>query len=231
MAKQLEALIAEAKLSASIMELIASFEPQDIDGDDIDLRFEVDGFDTGCNVSLVDQCGKASEQLTALIAALEQAQQQSEVSELLRDKVKRLESDIWDSQQLVKVKSENQYELECKVRDLEERNDKSNIAWSHREDEALEKLEAAEKRIAELEQELIKPLPIGELIHRLEAQTNEPWGEWWHRGMSRNNKPEASPLAVKLPTQEKYDDPLSAHEAIKDCAEAIRAAGGTAEGE
>ncbi|WNJ80582.1 ead/Ea22-like family protein [Cedecea neteri] len=38
---------------------------------------------------------------------------------------------------------------------------------------------------------------------------------------------EASPLAVKLPTQEKYDDPLSAHEAIKDCAEAIRAAGGT----
>ncbi len=74
MTKQLEALIAEAKLSASIMELIASFELQDIDGDDVDLRFEVDGFDTGCNVSLVEQCGKASEQLAALIAALEQVQ-------------------------------------------------------------------------------------------------------------------------------------------------------------
>ena len=70
MTKQLEALIAEAKLSASIMELISSFEPQDIDGDDVDLRFEVDGFDTGCNVSLVEQCGKVSEQLASLIAAL-----------------------------------------------------------------------------------------------------------------------------------------------------------------
>lgn len=91
------------------------------------------------------------EEPEALIAALEQAQQQSEVAELLRDKVKRLESDIWDSQQLVKVKSENQYELECKVRELEERNDKSNTAWSRREDAALEKLDAAEQRIAELE--------------------------------------------------------------------------------
>lgn len=72
----IEALITEAKLSASIMELIASFEPQDIDGDDIDLRFEVDGFDTGCNVSLVEQCGKAAEQLAALIAALEQKEEQ-----------------------------------------------------------------------------------------------------------------------------------------------------------
>lgn len=87
----------------------------------------------------------------ALIAALEQAQQSEEVAELLRDKVKRLESDIWDSQQLVRVKSENQYELECKVRELEERNDKSNTAWSRREDAALEKLEATKKRIAELE--------------------------------------------------------------------------------
>ena len=39
------------------------------------------------------------------------------------------------------------------------------------------KLEAAEKRIAELEQDLIKPLPIGELLQRLENQTGEPWGD------------------------------------------------------
>ncbi|ARD17570.1 hypothetical protein BXA22_04080 [Edwardsiella piscicida] len=80
MTKQLGALIAEAKQSASIMELIASFEPQDIDGDDVDLRFEVDGFDTGCNVSLVERCGKASEQLSAMIVALEKAQQEDKVA-------------------------------------------------------------------------------------------------------------------------------------------------------
>ncbi|WP_336707608.1 MULTISPECIES: hypothetical protein [unclassified Cedecea] len=47
--------------------------------------------------------------------------------------------------------------------------------------------------------------------------------------LEQAQQPQVSPLAVKLPTQEKYDDPLSAHEAIKDCAEAIRAAGGTAD--
>lgn len=49
------------------------------------------------------------------------------------------------------------------------------------------KLEAKDKRIAELEQRLATP--------------------------------------VRLPTQEKYDDPLSAHLAINDSADAIRAAG------
>ncbi|MDD9222277.1 hypothetical protein [Enterobacter kobei] len=38
-------------------------------------------------------------------------------------------------------------------------------------------LEAAEKRIAELGRDLIKPLPIGELLLRLENQTGEPWGD------------------------------------------------------
>ena len=32
-------------------------------------------------------------------------------------------------------------------------------------------------------------------------------------------------VAVQLPTQERYDDPLSAYEAIKDCRQAIEAAG------
>lgn len=78
MNKSLEALIDEAKQSASIMEYIASFEPQDIDGDDVELRFEIDDVDTGTDVSLVEQCGKASSALTALIAALEQAQQEKQ---------------------------------------------------------------------------------------------------------------------------------------------------------
>lgn len=34
-----------------------------------------------------------------------------------------------------------------------------------------------------------------------------------------------SELLVDLPTQEKYDDPLSAHNAINDCKDILRAAG------
>jgi|GEM_PF-5116160 len=40
---------------------------------------------------------------------------------------------------------------------------------------AIERMEAAEKRIADLEQQFIKPLPIGELLQRLENQTGDPW--------------------------------------------------------
>jgi hypothetical protein len=50
-------------------------------------------------------------------------------------------------------------------------------AWNACTEALLDELEAAEKRIAELEQQLIKPLPIGELLQRLENQTGEPWGE------------------------------------------------------
>lgn len=77
MNKPLDELLADANQSASIMELVASFEPEDIEGDDVDLRFELDGVDTGANVSLVGQCGKASDIIKALIAALEQSQAQS----------------------------------------------------------------------------------------------------------------------------------------------------------
>ncbi|NIG81531.1 hypothetical protein F3J34_49295 [Klebsiella sp. Ap-873] len=107
----------------------------------------------------------------ALIAALEQSQQKNE--ELLGEQAEH-------DKQIAAMES------------------KFNLAVAGLASKA-KRCETAEKRIAELEQELIKPLPIGELIHRLEVQTNEPWGEWWQRGMSRNDKPEASPLAVKLP--------------------------------
>lgn len=38
-------------------------------------------------------------------------------------------------------------------------------------------------------------------------------------------------LVVELPKQETYDDPLSAHDAIQDCAKAIRAIGIRIKGE
>lgn len=44
-----------------------------------------------------------------------------ELNELLRDKVKKLESDLWDKEQLRQVYSEKSLDLECKVRELEAR--------------------------------------------------------------------------------------------------------------
>ncbi|WP_435954139.1 hypothetical protein [Dryocola sp. BD626] len=79
MDKGIEELLENAKQSAAIMQCIASFEPQDIDGDDVELRFEIDDVETGADISVVEQCGKASAFLTALIAALEQAQQKNSI--------------------------------------------------------------------------------------------------------------------------------------------------------
>lgn len=81
-----------------------------------------------------------------------------ELNELLRGKVEQLEEKLWNTDQLRKVHSEKSFELEGKVRELEARNQK-DFVWRGQEigrlndevDELKEKLQAAEKRIAELE--------------------------------------------------------------------------------
>lgn len=75
-----------------------------------------------------------------------------ELNELLREKVKKLESDLWDKEQLRQVYSEKSFNLESKVRELEARNQK-DFVWRGNEisrlndevDELKEKLEAAEQ--------------------------------------------------------------------------------------
>ena len=68
-------LVSKAKASAFTMEYISQFEASDIDSDDVDLRFEVEGMETGTNASIVDECGQAAQMITALVEALEKAQQ------------------------------------------------------------------------------------------------------------------------------------------------------------
>ena len=68
-------LVSKAKASVFTMEYISQFEASDIDSDDVDLRFEVDGVETGTNVSIVDECGQAAQMIRALVEALEKAQQ------------------------------------------------------------------------------------------------------------------------------------------------------------
>lgn len=71
---ELALLVSKAKASVFTLEYISQFEPADIDSDDVDLRFEVDGRDTGTNVSIVDECGQAAKVIGELVEALEKAQ-------------------------------------------------------------------------------------------------------------------------------------------------------------
>ena len=71
---ELALLVSKAKASVFTLEYISQFEPADIDSDDVDLRFEVDGRDTGTNVSIVDECGQAAKVIVTMVEALEKAQ-------------------------------------------------------------------------------------------------------------------------------------------------------------
>ncbi|EAS4433610.1 TPA: hypothetical protein ACTPQI_001725 [Salmonella enterica] len=68
-------LVSKAKASVFTMEYISQFEASDIDSDDVDLRFEVDGVETGTTVSIIDECGHAAQIITALLDELEAARQ------------------------------------------------------------------------------------------------------------------------------------------------------------
>lgn len=74
---ELALLVSKAKASVFTLEYISQFEPADIDSDDVDLRFEVDGMDTGTNVSIVDECGQAAKVIGVLVEALEKAQEEN----------------------------------------------------------------------------------------------------------------------------------------------------------
>ncbi|EHG9471189.1 ead/Ea22-like family protein [Salmonella enterica subsp. enterica serovar Newport] len=69
-------LVSKAKASVFTMEYISQFEASDIDSDDVDLRFEVDGVETGTTVSIVDECGHAAQIITALLDELETKEEQ-----------------------------------------------------------------------------------------------------------------------------------------------------------
>jgi hypothetical protein len=62
-------LLDEAERCAFVLENIGSMDAEDIDGDDIDLRFEdEDGRDTGCDVSIVEYAERVAKVLRALLA-------------------------------------------------------------------------------------------------------------------------------------------------------------------
>ena len=98
---ELALLVSKAKTSVFTLEYISQFEPADIDSDDGDLRFEVDGRDTGTNVSIIDECGQAARVIGALVEALEKAQAKNalvaggiEAATKLHERIAELESEV-----------------------------------------------------------------------------------------------------------------------------------------
>lgn len=62
----------------SVLGYIASFESEEIDGDDLDLRFETEGgFDTGCTISITSQCQDAADVMQQLLNELEATAKQN----------------------------------------------------------------------------------------------------------------------------------------------------------
>ncbi|HHF9975413.1 TPA: ead/Ea22-like family protein [Escherichia coli] len=76
-----------------VLGYIASFESEDIDGDDLELRFETeDGFDTGCTISITSQCQDASDVMQQLLNELEAAEKR--IAELEAREIKPVKGEV-----------------------------------------------------------------------------------------------------------------------------------------
>ncbi|MBH3006800.1 hypothetical protein [Serratia ureilytica] len=145
----------------------------------------------------VEQLKETSELLSALLAELEAKDEQNKL--LMRE--------IEHGKKLRVNMQNNADSLSERIAELEEDRRQLNLIINSEANRA----DAAEKRVAELSE--------------LETQV-KVWESAATKHLARAEEAEkrlATP--VRLPTQEKYDDPLSAHLAINDSAEAIRAAG------
>ncbi|EOF5091064.1 ead/Ea22-like family protein [Salmonella enterica] len=174
-------LVSKAKASVFTMRYISQFEASDIDSDDIDLRFEVDGTETGTTVSIVDECGSAAQIITALLDELEHYKSREErVTKLVLDnstswdvlyeKLEAAEKRIAEQREyyegVIADGSKRIAELEkghqeaAKQTNSWRRLAKLNIAERRKD---ISELEAARQRIAELEAREIKPVK-GEVL-------------------------------------------------------------------
>lgn len=116
-------LVSKAKASVFTMGYISQFEASDIDSDDIDLRFEVDGVETGTTVSIVDECGHAAQIITALLDELDTAQHTASVD----------------------------HEAACSLVEENEELKRKLEAENQRNAELTARIEPMDRRIAELE--------------------------------------------------------------------------------
>ncbi|ROX14632.1 hypothetical protein DM773_16560 [Escherichia coli] len=149
------ALRHSAESIIGILENIAGLEPSDIDGDSVELRFETeDGFDTGCDVSIVDQCQKTADVVLAMLDERER------------------------NQQYIKRRDQENEDIALTVGKLRV------------------ELEAAEKRIAELEAREVV-LPRAHDVHPLGPQSAKIFCEF-HRSIVNRCADEIRKVGVKV---------------------------------
>lgn len=88
---QREKLDEEAMHCATILEFIGSFESDDIDGDLVDLRFEIDGEDTGSDVSITEYALRSAKAIRAIIsgASISRPAPAADLAELVPDEMPR----------------------------------------------------------------------------------------------------------------------------------------------
>ena len=67
--------VTDAEHVASVLEMIGSFEPDDIDSDSVDLRFELNGVDTGSDVSITEYATRGADIIRQLSGNTEQVSQ------------------------------------------------------------------------------------------------------------------------------------------------------------
>ncbi|EIA3425218.1 ead/Ea22-like family protein [Salmonella enterica] len=193
-------LVSKAKASVFTMRYISQFEASDIDSDDIDLRFEVDGTETGTTVSIVDECGHAAQIITALLDENIQLQRGKDALEAV---ALALRDDMRDArEQLEAAEKRNAEQREYyegviadgskRIAELEKghqeaakqinswrRLAKQNIAERGKD---ISELEAARQRIAELEARAVN-LPkrsVDEVMHL--SGFSRDYAEGWCAG-------------------------------------------------
>lgn len=175
---ELALLVSKAKASVFTLEYISQFEPADIDSDDVDLRFEVDGRDTGTNVSIVDECGQAAKVIGTLVEALEKAQavMNAVVTAAAIRGVRPFDGIDCDPPTLEENAEACGDAMSARIRELE-----ANPPKPHHNGlmQISNELASAKQRIAELESRTMKLPPelstIGELIRTQDNRiTDQP---------------------------------------------------------
>lgn len=75
----IKALRESAECIMNLLENLAGYEPQDIDMDAVEIRFEDEnGFDTGCDISIVDTAQQSADIIRALLNLLEAERQRAD---------------------------------------------------------------------------------------------------------------------------------------------------------
>ena len=102
------ALRESAESIMNLLENLAGYEPQDIDMDAVELRFEDEnGFDTGCDISIVDTSRQSADIIRALLDQLEAERQR--VAEITEQYVDRTTALSFASQRVEKAEKSNAF--------------------------------------------------------------------------------------------------------------------------